>query len=185
MHDYDQKHGLGHENGDAAVDESGEFLGRAVWFHCKKCGRIQIPQRMVTSREAWEEESVALLLYNLDPQEVWWFESLCGYCEPTMSLPTRPPGLQLLFLSDGRKDDPDKSERIVVYKTNLIRLLSYRLGKGSWLPKALILSSIAAREPSHLICDDSIPLLPTRAEANALAKKLATEWIDSFYSSFR
>ena len=99
MHDYEQEHGPGDETGDAAVNESGLFLGRAVWFHCKKCGRIQLPQRTVTSREAWMEESVARQLYDLDPQEVWWFESLCRYCESTMSLPTRPPGLKDALLN--------------------------------------------------------------------------------------
>lgn len=65
------------------------------------------PTDMVASRQAWEEESVALRLYTLDPQDVWYVESLCGHCE-------------MLFLTDETEDDCDSSERIVVYKTHLI-----------------------------------------------------------------
>lgn len=178
-----QEDHLDDETHNAVIDESGQFLGRAVWFHCKICGRVQVQGRMVKPGEVWEEASVALRMQDLDPQDVWWFQTLCGCCQPTISPRMRSNDIQMPVVSYATRDETDKSEHIVVYKTHLVRLLSYRLGKGAWVPTAWILPSIGARDHRHLVCEDSISPLPTRDEANALAKKLATEWIDSLYSS--
>ena len=94
------------------------------------------------SKEAGKRHRLPLRRHNLDPQEVCWLDTLCGHRETSISFQTRPAGLKMLFVSYATQDDSGKTERIVVYTTHLIRLLSYRLGQGAWVPKALILSSI-------------------------------------------
>ena len=102
---------------------------------CSSVGRLVLLQKMrphtaptenVTSREAWMEESVARQLYDLDPQKSGGLRVFVGTVNLSMSLPTRPPALKMRFLTDGRQDAPDRVERIVVCKTPLIRLLSYK-----------------------------------------------------------
>jgi hypothetical protein len=161
---------------NAAIEASGEFLGRAVWFECTNCSRVQ------PSGEAWEEGAVALRLHDADPRDMWWFQTLCECCRPTMIAPQARSTDS--SVSDAALTEAGRRE-CVVYRTHLIWLLPSHVGPGAWMPTAWILPSVGAGGRNHFICDDSIRPLPTRDQANALAKQLATIWIDSLHSSPR
>ena len=72
---------LDEETEHAAV-EAETFLGRPVWYHCTICQCVQLPGETGNSGEMWEEASVAIRMHELNPQEVWWFQTLCGHCQP-------------------------------------------------------------------------------------------------------
>jgi hypothetical protein len=69
-------------------------------------------------------------------------------------------------------------EWVVHYKTYIIRLLSYRRD-GQWVPLALVSVSSSNEGPSHPVSDETINSFPTKDAADALAKNLAIQWIDS------
>ncbi len=69
-------------------------------------------------------------------------------------------------------------EWLIHYKTYIIRLVSYRRD-GKWLPLALVSISGPSEGHSHAVSDEAINPLPTKDEADVVAKKLAIEWIDS------
>ncbi len=67
------------------------------------------------------------------------------------------------------------------HKTYTIQLVSYRRKIG-WIPK----TSVKLPEgdgKGHTIAGNPKDLLPTREAADAVAKKLAIEWIDSQFPS--
>lgn len=147
MHEtHEEEHHCDNGTWDAAVDESREFLGRGVWFHWKRCRRPHVSSRPAKSKESWEGALVALRRHNLDPHEVRWLETLCGHYEPSISFQTRPACLQMLFVFHAMPDDRGKTERIFEYKTHLVRFPPYRLRKGAWVKKSLILLSILEPE---------------------------------------
>ena len=69
-------------------------------------------------------------------------------------------------------------EWLIQYKTYTIHLVSYRRRDGQWVPLALVSSPTASDEQSYPVADEE-SLWQTKAGANAVAKKLAIEWIDS------
>ena len=85
---HEQADNLGNDIDNASNDVSGQFLGRAVWFHCKICERVQIQARTVKSGDRWEEASITLRAHDLDPQDVWWFHTLCGRCQSMIADPS-------------------------------------------------------------------------------------------------
>jgi hypothetical protein len=66
-------------------------------------------------------------------------------------------------------------------KTFTIQLSSYR-SDGLWVPTATVCSASKDEKGKRVIQDLADPL-PTREGANATAKKLATEWIESQFPS--
>ena len=134
---------------NAAVDESREFLGRTVWVHCNRGGRVHFSSRLAKSKKS-RKGSIGrhLRLHNFNTRAVCWLETLCGPREPSVSLQTRPATPQMLFVCHAMQDDRAKAGRIVEYKTHLIRRLSYTLTKAVWVTKALMLSSIEPEAPA-------------------------------------
>jgi hypothetical protein len=35
---------------------------------------------MVSGEEAWEEQAVALRSHHQEPQDIWWFQTVCERC---------------------------------------------------------------------------------------------------------
>jgi hypothetical protein len=80
----------------------------------------------------------------------------------------------------------EEAEREPLYfshKTQRITIRSYLLEKGDWVPKAWINTSAHREHQGQLIVDDVDHPLPTKDAADAVAKKLAIEWIDSQFPS--
>ena len=71
---------------------------------------------------------------------------------------------------------------LIRHKTCEVRLMSYRRRDGQWVPLALVSRPGASDEQSYPVADEEQPL-PTSDAANAVAKKLAIEWIDSHFPS--
>ena len=69
-------------------------------------------------------------------------------------------------------------EWIIHYKTYIIRLMSYRRD-AQWMPLALVSTSSPSEGHSHPVSNEAINPLPTKDEADVIAKKLAIQWIDS------
>ena len=69
-------------------------------------------------------------------------------------------------------------EWVIHYKTYIIRLMSYRRD-GQWVPLALVSTSSPDEGRSHPVSDGAPEPLPTRDAANAVARALAIQWIDS------
>ena len=69
------------------------------------------------------------------------------------------------------------------HKTHRVTVKSYLLAKGGWAPKAWLNSSPENHEQGHPIVDDLAHPLATKNAADAVAKKLAIEWIDSQFPS--
>jgi hypothetical protein len=68
------------------------------------------------------------------------------------------------------------------HKTYRIRLLSYR-SNGQWVPHALVNSPTEGEESGHPLTGNPDRPLPTSEAADAVAKKMAIEWIDSQFPS--
>jgi hypothetical protein len=71
---------------------------------------------------------------------------------------------------------------IILHKTYTIRLISYR-SEGQWVPHALVNSPTEHEENGHPLTGDIGHPLPTREAADAVARKLAMEWIDLQFPS--
>jgi hypothetical protein len=69
-------------------------------------------------------------------------------------------------------------ESLIRHKTYTIRLMSYQR-QGDWVPLALVSSPGQREEEGHPVSGEAIQALRTRDAADAVAKKLAIEWIDS------
>jgi hypothetical protein len=69
-------------------------------------------------------------------------------------------------------------EWLIHYKTYTIRLMSYRRD-GQWTPLALVSSSSQREGHSHPVSNEALQPLPTKDAADAIAKRLAIQWIDS------
>lgn len=69
-------------------------------------------------------------------------------------------------------------ESLIRHKTYTIRLMSYQR-QGEWVPLALASSPGQREEEGHPISGEVSQALRTRDAADAVAKKLAIEWIDS------
>jgi hypothetical protein len=70
-------------------------------------------------------------------------------------------------------------EPMIRHKTYTIRLTSYR-SDGLWVPNATVVGPESQGHGNRVIQDLGHPS-STREGANATAKKLAMEWIDSLY----
>ena len=71
----------------------------------------------------------------------------------------------------------------ILHKTCTINVISYLLAEGGWIPKAMVNQSTGTQEKGHPVTGDSNHPLPTKDAADAIAKKLAIEWIDSQFPS--
>lgn len=83
-------------------------------------------------------------------------------------------------------EDMNDAKREPVYikhKTQRITIMSYLLGTGDWVPKAWVNSCAGSEHPGQPVVDDVDHPLPTQDAADAVAKKLAIEWIDSQFPS--
>ena len=83
-------------------------------------------------------------------------------------------------------EDVNKAKREPLYikhKTQRITIMSYLLATGDWVPKAWVNSSVGSEHPGQPVVNDVDHPLPTQDAANAVAKKLAIEWIDSQFPS--
>ena len=71
-------------------------------------------------------------------------------------------------------------ESLIRHKTYTIRLMSYQR-QGDWVSLALVSSSSPGQreEEGHPVSGEAIQALRTRDAADAVAKKLAIEWIVS------
>ena len=69
------------------------------------------------------------------------------------------------------------------HKTLEITVMSYLLVKGGWAPKAWVDSCVGGEHPGQPVVDDVDHPLPTKQAADAVAKKLAIEWIDAQFPS--
>ena len=69
-------------------------------------------------------------------------------------------------------------EWLIHYKTYIIRLMSYRRD-GQWVPLALVSPHTDRGGHSHPVSDETLTPLPTKEGADAAARALATQWIDS------
>lgn len=70
-----------------------------------------------------------------------------------------------------------------LHKTSRVTVTSYRLATGGWVPKAWVNSSPEDKEQGQPVVDDLHHPLPTKDAADAVAKKLAIEWIDLQFPS--
>ena len=68
------------------------------------------------------------------------------------------------------------------HKTYTIRLMSYPRD-GEWVPLALVSSTGQREEEGHPVSGEVNKASRTRDAADAIAKKLAIEWIDSQFPS--
>jgi hypothetical protein len=73
-------------------------------------------------------------------------------------------------------------ESLIRHKTYTIRLMSYQRD-GEWVPLALVSRPGQREEEGHPVIEDVSLALRTRDAADAVAKKLAIEWIDSQFPS--
>lgn len=69
-------------------------------------------------------------------------------------------------------------ESLIRHKTYMIRVMSYKRD-GEWVPLALVSRPGQREEEAHPVKEDVSLALRTRDAADAVAKKLAIEWIDS------
>lgn len=69
-------------------------------------------------------------------------------------------------------------EPFLLYKTCTIRLLSFR-SEGQWVPHALVVRATEREEEGHPVTGDWDHPLPTKEAADAVAKELAMDLIDS------
>ncbi len=69
----------------------------------------------------------------------------------------------------------------IVHKTYTVQLISYRRKIG-WIPRAIV--KLPERDgKGYTIAENPKDLLPTHEAADAVAKKLAIEWIDAQFPS--
>ncbi len=83
-------------------------------------------------------------------------------------------------------EDVNEAKREPLYikhKTQRITIMSYLLATGDWVPKAWVNSCVGNEHPGQPVVDDVDQPLPTQDAADAVAKKLAIEWIDSQFPS--
>ena len=73
-------------------------------------------------------------------------------------------------------------DSLIHHKSYTIRLMSYR-SDGQWVPLATVYSSPESEKNGHPVTADRDDRLPTREAANAVAKKMAIEWIDLRFPS--
>jgi hypothetical protein len=69
------------------------------------------------------------------------------------------------------------------HKTQRITIMSYLLATGEWVPKAWVNPVSESDHPGKRVVDAVDQPLPTREAADAVAKKLAIEWIDTQFPS--
>lgn len=80
------------------------------------------------------------------------------------------------------REDANEAKREPVYikhKTQRITIMSYLLASGEWVPKAWVSASAQGDHPGQPVVDEVNHPLPTQDAADAVAKKLAIEWIES------
>ena len=70
----------------------------------------------------------------------------------------------------------------LLYKSYIIHLLSYRRD-GEWVPLAIASRPNQNKDEGHLVDGAVSQALRTRDDADAVAKKLAIEWIDAQFPS--
>ena len=73
-------------------------------------------------------------------------------------------------------------ESLLRHKTYTIRLMSYQR-QGEWVPLALVSRPEQREEEGHPVSGEVSQASRTLDAADALAKKLAVEWIDSQFPS--
>ena len=73
-------------------------------------------------------------------------------------------------------------EPLMHHKTHSIRLTSYGRD-GQWVPLAVVFSATVSEANGHPVTGEPGMLLPTKDAADAVAKQLAIEWIDSQFPS--
>jgi hypothetical protein len=73
-------------------------------------------------------------------------------------------------------------EPLTYHKTHTIRVMSYRRD-GLWVPLATVYSSPDNEQNGHSVTGNPDDRLPTQEAADAVAKKLGIEWIDSQFPS--
>ena len=73
-------------------------------------------------------------------------------------------------------------ESLIHHKTHSVRLTSYGRD-GQWAPLAVVFSATVSEANGHPVTDEPENLLPTKDAADAVAKQLALEWIDSQFPS--
>jgi hypothetical protein len=78
--------------------------------------------------------------------------------------------------------EASQDQSLILHKTHTIRLISYR-SDGQWMPQALVNSPTEREEGGHPLIGDPYHPLPTKEAADAVAKKLAMEWIDLQFAS--
>ncbi|ULA67832.1 MAG: hypothetical protein LZF62_300058 [Nitrospira sp.] len=57
------------------------LFGRPVWFHCKRCNRVQVADTEDEAKETWEEEQTAMSRCQVSAQDMWWFDTVCEPCQ--------------------------------------------------------------------------------------------------------
>ena len=73
-------------------------------------------------------------------------------------------------------------ESLLRHKTYTIRLMSYQR-QGEWVPLALVSRAEQREAEGHPVSGEVSQASRTRDAADAIAKKLAVEWIDSQFPS--
>lgn len=69
------------------------------------------------------------------------------------------------------------------HKTQGITVLSYLVTTGGWAPKAWVNRDGGGEYSGQLVVDDGTHPLSTKDAADAVAKKMAIEWIDAQFPS--
>jgi len=57
------------------------LFGRPVWFHCKQCHRVMAGGTEESFPDMWQEEAVAMEAWRVRPEDLWWFDTVCGSCQ--------------------------------------------------------------------------------------------------------
>jgi hypothetical protein len=70
----------------------------------------------------------------------------------------------------------------ILHKTCTIRLMSYRRN-GQWVPHAVVCRPAQNEASGHPVTGIRLEPLSTREAADAVAKRLAIEWIGSQFPS--
>ena len=57
------------------------LFGRPVWFQCKKCRRVMAGDTQESLPDPWQEEGAAMEAWRVRPEDLWWFDTVCTFCE--------------------------------------------------------------------------------------------------------
>jgi hypothetical protein len=86
----------------------------------------------------------------------------------------RPPRTEGREMTDS--EEPIRRDQ---YKDRAIRLVSYQLADGRWLPKAQIITSTGVQEHVRTIAGDATKAVESRDKADAIALVIAKQVIDA------